>query len=176
MKGIGHKASKWQQGMWSVPQRQQGPPGKINDCPRAGETQYGYVFFDISVRTPGPVRRVDKVNLEFLLLYIRSFCKFHLKHRAAVACCRLANTIILEPFVIVLFYRCPVLWWWKRWTTTTYTSLSLLLILISTLPETWKLVARLTTMKGFILSVYFFVIFIFIFNICGIIRTIQHKT
>ena len=36
---------------------------KINDCPRAGETQYGYVFFDKSVRTPGPVRRVDKVNI-----------------------------------------------------------------------------------------------------------------
>ena len=36
---------------------------KINDCPRAGETQYGYVFFDKSVRTPGPVRRVNKVNI-----------------------------------------------------------------------------------------------------------------
>ena len=36
---------------------------KINDCPREGETQYGYVFFDKSVRTPGPVRRVDKVNI-----------------------------------------------------------------------------------------------------------------
>ena len=36
---------------------------KINDCPRPGETQYGYVFFDKSVRTPGPVRRVNKVNI-----------------------------------------------------------------------------------------------------------------
>ena len=36
---------------------------KINDCPRAGETQYGYVIWDKSVRTPGPVRRVDKVNI-----------------------------------------------------------------------------------------------------------------
>ena len=36
---------------------------KINDSPREGETQYGYVFFDKSVRTPGPVRRVDKVNI-----------------------------------------------------------------------------------------------------------------
>ena len=125
---------------------------KINDCPRVGETQYGYVFFDKSVRTPGPVRRVDKVNLEFLLLYIRSFCKFHLKHRAAVACCGLANTIILQRFVIVLFYRCLVLWWLKRWTTATYTSLSLLLILISILPENWKLVAKLTAMKDFTLS------------------------
>ncbi|KAL9953039.1 hypothetical protein ACROYT_G040390 [Oculina patagonica] len=34
---------------------------KINDCPRPGQTQYGYVIFDKSVRTPGPVRRVDKV-------------------------------------------------------------------------------------------------------------------
>ena len=34
---------------------------KINDCPRAGETQYGYVFFDKSVRTPGPVLGVYKV-------------------------------------------------------------------------------------------------------------------
>ena len=36
---------------------------KINDCPRAGETQYGYVFFKKSARTPGPVGRVDKVNI-----------------------------------------------------------------------------------------------------------------
>lgn len=36
---------------------------KINDCPRPGETQYGYVFFDKSARTPGPVRRVNKVNI-----------------------------------------------------------------------------------------------------------------
>ena len=35
---------------------------KINDCPRAGETQYGYVFFNESARTPGPIRSVDKVN------------------------------------------------------------------------------------------------------------------
>ncbi|XP_066015773.1 chondroitin sulfate ABC exolyase-like isoform X2 [Pocillopora verrucosa] len=33
---------------------------KINNCPRQGETQYGYVFFDKSVRTSGPVRRVTK--------------------------------------------------------------------------------------------------------------------
>ena len=36
---------------------------KINNCPRQGETQYGYVFFDKSVRTSGPVRRVTKVKL-----------------------------------------------------------------------------------------------------------------
>lgn len=36
---------------------------KINDSPRAGETQYGYVFFHKSVRTPGPVRYVNKVNI-----------------------------------------------------------------------------------------------------------------
>ena len=36
---------------------------KISDCPRAGETQYGYVFFETSARTPGPVGRVDKVNM-----------------------------------------------------------------------------------------------------------------
>ena len=36
---------------------------KINDCPRTGETQYGYVFFKKSARTPGPVKRVDKVNI-----------------------------------------------------------------------------------------------------------------
>ena len=36
---------------------------KINNCPRPGETQYGYVFFDKSVRTSGPVRRVTKVKL-----------------------------------------------------------------------------------------------------------------
>ena len=36
---------------------------KINDCPRAGETQYGYVFFDKFVYTPGPVKHVDKVNI-----------------------------------------------------------------------------------------------------------------
>ena len=36
---------------------------KINNCPRQGETQYGYVFFDRSVRTSGPVRRVTKVKL-----------------------------------------------------------------------------------------------------------------
>ncbi len=36
---------------------------KINDCPRPGQTQYGYVIFDKSVRTPGPVRRVDKVSI-----------------------------------------------------------------------------------------------------------------
>ena len=36
---------------------------KINDCPRAGETQYGYVFFKKSARTPGPVEHVDKVNI-----------------------------------------------------------------------------------------------------------------
>jgi len=80
---------------------------KINDCPRAGETQYGYVFFDKSVHTPGPVTRVDKVNLEFLLSYIRSFCKFHLKHRATVACCGLANTKILERFVIITILQVP---------------------------------------------------------------------
>jgi len=39
---------------------------KINDCPRAGKTQYGYVFFKISARTPGPVKCVNKVNLDFL--------------------------------------------------------------------------------------------------------------
>ena len=36
---------------------------KINDSPRAGETQYGYVFFDRSVLTPGPVAGVHKVNI-----------------------------------------------------------------------------------------------------------------
>ena len=36
---------------------------KINDCPRDGETQYGYVFFDKSARTPGPVEHVNKVNI-----------------------------------------------------------------------------------------------------------------
>jgi len=36
---------------------------KINNCPRQGETQYGYVFFDKSVRTLGPVRSVEKVKL-----------------------------------------------------------------------------------------------------------------
>ena len=35
---------------------------KINDCPRPGETQYGYVFFDKAARTPGPVKRVNKVS------------------------------------------------------------------------------------------------------------------
>ena len=36
---------------------------KINNSPRQGETQYGYVFFDKSARTLGPVRRVEKVKL-----------------------------------------------------------------------------------------------------------------
>ena len=36
---------------------------KINDCPRKNDTQWGYAFFDKSVRTPGPVRRVTKVSL-----------------------------------------------------------------------------------------------------------------
>ena len=36
---------------------------KINNSPRQGETQYGYVFFDKSVRPLGPVRRVTKVKL-----------------------------------------------------------------------------------------------------------------
>ena len=36
---------------------------KINNSPRQGETQYGYVFFDKSVRTLGPVRSVEKVKL-----------------------------------------------------------------------------------------------------------------
>ena len=36
---------------------------KINDCPRADETQYGYVFFNESVCTPGPVLGVHKVNI-----------------------------------------------------------------------------------------------------------------
>ena len=36
---------------------------KINDSPRTGETQYGYVFFNESARTPGPVRGVHKVNI-----------------------------------------------------------------------------------------------------------------
>ena len=35
---------------------------KINDCPRPGETQYGYVFFDKTARSPGPVKRVNKVS------------------------------------------------------------------------------------------------------------------
>ena len=35
---------------------------KINDCPRPGESQYGYVFFDKTARTPGPVKRVNKVS------------------------------------------------------------------------------------------------------------------
>jgi len=42
---------------------------KINDCPRAGKTQYGYVFFKKYARTPGPVKCVNKpvkVNLDFL--------------------------------------------------------------------------------------------------------------
>ncbi|KAL9951814.1 hypothetical protein ACROYT_G044546 [Oculina patagonica] len=34
---------------------------KINDCPRSGQTQYGYVFFDKNARTSGPVKRVNKV-------------------------------------------------------------------------------------------------------------------
>ena len=36
---------------------------KINNSPRQGETQYGYVFFNKSVRTLGPVRSVEKVKL-----------------------------------------------------------------------------------------------------------------
>ena len=36
---------------------------QINDCPRPGETQYGYVFFDKAARTLGPVRRVSKVHI-----------------------------------------------------------------------------------------------------------------
>ena len=36
---------------------------KINNSPRQGETQYGYVFFDKSARTLGPVGRVEKVKL-----------------------------------------------------------------------------------------------------------------
>ena len=36
---------------------------KINNSPRQGETQYGYVFFDKSARTLGPVRRAEKVKL-----------------------------------------------------------------------------------------------------------------
>ena len=36
---------------------------KINNRPRQGETQYGYVFFDKSARTLGPVGRVEKVKL-----------------------------------------------------------------------------------------------------------------
>ena len=36
---------------------------KINNSPRQGETQYGYVFFDKSARSLGPVRRVEKVKL-----------------------------------------------------------------------------------------------------------------
>jgi len=36
---------------------------KIPNCPRVNETQYGYVFFDKSARTEGPVRRVSKVNI-----------------------------------------------------------------------------------------------------------------
>ena len=36
---------------------------KINNRPRPGETQYGYVFFDKSVNTSGPVTRVTKVKL-----------------------------------------------------------------------------------------------------------------
>ena len=36
---------------------------EINNSPRQGETQYGYVFFDKSARTLGPVRRVEKVKL-----------------------------------------------------------------------------------------------------------------
>ena len=36
---------------------------KINNSPRQGKTQYGYVFFDKSARTLGPVRRVEKVKL-----------------------------------------------------------------------------------------------------------------
>ena len=36
---------------------------KINNSPRQGETQYGYVFFDKSVHPLGPVRGVTKVKL-----------------------------------------------------------------------------------------------------------------
>ncbi len=36
---------------------------KINDCPRPGQTQYGYVFFDKNARTSGPVKRVNKVSI-----------------------------------------------------------------------------------------------------------------
>ena len=35
---------------------------EIPNCPRPGQTQYGYVIFDKSVRPLGPVRRVSKVN------------------------------------------------------------------------------------------------------------------
>ena len=41
---------------------------KIPNCPRPGQTQYGYVFFDQSVRTPGPVRRVARVMTYTLML------------------------------------------------------------------------------------------------------------
>ena len=36
---------------------------KINNCPRQGETQYGYVFFNKSALTEGPVWSVTKVKL-----------------------------------------------------------------------------------------------------------------
>ena len=35
---------------------------KVNDCPRPGQQQYGYIFFDKTARTSGPVKRVNKVN------------------------------------------------------------------------------------------------------------------
>ena len=58
---------------------------EIPNCPRPGETQYGYVFFDKSVRTPGPVRRVSKVNTSTSILV-------HLKERLRRA--RLVQTLL----------------------------------------------------------------------------------
>lgn len=34
----------------------------VVEFPRVRSTQYGYVFFDKSIRTPGPVKKVSKVN------------------------------------------------------------------------------------------------------------------
>jgi len=44
---------------------------QINNYPREGQTQYGYVFFDKSARTPGPVRHVNKVNMYNRLMLIQ---------------------------------------------------------------------------------------------------------
>ena len=51
---------------------------KINDCPRPGETQYGYVFFDKTARTPGPVECVNKVSTsgELIKVKLKGLCHF----------------------------------------------------------------------------------------------------